>query len=206
MIKIIFIDMSRTLVKGSGANSGADFLGKGDTYRKLYPFYKSGEIGMKELLTKTFASWEGLKVDDLPKVYAKFEFNEGVKDTIKEIKKKGLKTMLLTNIPTHLGQLFQKELDFDYIGGTVLEVKNGVFTGKILKFGDDKVAEAMKLLEKENLSSEEAISIGDRKDDAEVFKKVKFGVAFDGDDAAKKAAKYQITEFKELINIINKEL
>lgn len=197
--------MSRTLVKGSGANSGADFLGKGSVYKQIYSEYISGKIDMKELLIKTFACWKGLKVNDLPKVYARFEFNDGVKETIRKIKKKRIKMMLLTNIPTHLSKLFQKELGFDYIGGTILEVKNGVFTGKILKFGHDKATEAMKILKKENISPEEAISIGDRKDDAKVFERVKFGVAYNGDEIAKKTARYQITDFRELLDIIEKE-
>lgn len=205
MIKIIFVDMSRTLVKGSGSNAGAEFLGKGDVYKKIYPKYQSGEISMKELLTKTYSCWKGLKVDDLPKVYAKFEFNKFAKETMKKIKKKGYKTMLLTNIPTHLGRIFQEELGFDYIGGTVLEVKNGIFTGKVLKFGSNKAEEAMKVLKTEGISPSEAISIGDRKDDAEVFKKVKFGVSYCGDEIANKTAKYQITDFRKLLFILEKE-
>lgn len=197
--------MSRTLVKGSGSNAGGEFLRKGNVYKEIYPKYQSGEISMKQLLTKTYACWKGLKVKDLPKVYAKFEFNKGAKETIKKVNGKGYKTMLLTNIPTHLAMLFQKELGFDYIGGTVLEVKNGVFTGKILKFGSNKAEEAMKILKKERISPSEAISIGDRKDDAEVFKKVKFGVAYCGDETANKIAKYKITEFKKLLSILEKE-
>ena len=202
MIKLVFVDMSRTLVKGSGANSGADFLGKGDTYLELYPKYKSGEISMDYLLTKTFACWKGLNVSDLPKVYEKFEFNEGVKETIKNIREKGIKTMLLTNVPTHLGKLFQEELGFNYISGTVLEVKDGIFTGKILELHHNKAEEAMKLLKKENISSDDAISIRDRKDDAKVFEKVMYGIAYNGDETAKKSAKYKITDFRELTNII----
>ena len=197
--------MSRTLVEGSGANSGADFLGKGNVYKKIYSDYTSGKIDMEELLTKTFACWKGLKISDLPKVYARFEFNDGVKETIRKMKKKGIKIMLLTNIPTHLGKLFQEKLDFNYIGGTTLEVKDGIFTGRILKFSHDKTTEAMKILKKEKISPNDAISIGDRKDDAKVFEKVRFGIAYDGDEVAKKTAKYQITDFRDLLNIIEKE-
>jgi len=205
MIKIVLIDMSRTLVKGSGSNSGADFLGKGEIYRKIYSKYTSGEISMGELLTKTFGCWKGLKLKDLPSVYAKFEFNDGVKETVKKIKEKGIKIALITNIPTHLSELFKKKLRFDFITGTELEVKNGEFTGKVLEFYNDKTDEAIKILRKENISPDEAISIGDRKDDAKVFEKVKFGIAYNGDEIAKKTAKYQITNFKELLNIIEKE-
>ncbi len=205
MIKLVFIDMSGTLVKGSGANSGADFLGKGYVYREIYPSFKSGDISMDELLTRTYACWEGLSLKDLPKIYARFEFNAGAKETVRAIRKKGIRTALLTFIPTPLSELFKKDLGFDFITGTVLEVKNGKFTGKVLALPEDKGREAMKLLAKAHISPDDAISIGDRKDDAKVFEKVRFGIAYKGDEAANKAARYRIADFRELLAIIEKE-
>jgi len=205
MVKLLFVDLSGTLVVGSGANSGAEFLGKGDVYRQIYPKYKLGKLRMDELLTQTYACWAGLKLSDLPKVYQKFEFNDGVKETLWEIKCSGIKTALLSQIPTQLGTVFKKELGFDFVAGTVLEVKNGAFTGKILEFHDNKAEEAKKILKREGISPQDAVSIGDRKDDAEVFKIVKFGVAYNGDEAARNASKYQITEFRELADILRNE-
>ncbi len=197
--------MSNTLVNGSGANSGGDFIGKGDLYGDIYPKYKAGEITMKELLKNTFACWKGLKISDLPKVFERFEFNEGAKETIMKIKHEGIKTVLLTQIPIQLGELFKKNIGFDFITGTVLETQNKVFTGKVLEFHDDKAKEAMQILEREKISPGEAVSIGDRKDDAEVFKKVRFGVSYKGDEIARKNAKYQIDDFRKLCEIIEKE-
>jgi len=205
MIKLVFIDMSKTLVKGSGANAGADFLGKGDVYRELYPRYKSGDIPIEKLLTETFKCWAGLKVEELPKVFERLEYNEGVKETIKRLKEKGIKTALVSNVPKHLNEIIQKDLGLDFITGSILEIKNRVFTGKVLEFSHDKATEAIKILEEQKIPPDEAISIGDRKDDSKVFEKVKFGVAYNGDETAKKAAKYQITDFRELIDIIEKE-
>jgi len=205
MIKLVFIDMSGTLVDGSGANSGADFLGKGDAYREIYPKFKSGDMPMDELLARTYACWEGLSINDLPKVYAKFDFNPGAKETVRAISKRGIRTALLSFIPTHLSELFKKDIGFDFITGTVLEVKDGKFTGNVLAFPEDKGREAMKILARERISQNDAISIGDRKDDAKVFEKVRFGVAFNGDETARKAAKYSIADFRELLSIIEKE-
>ncbi|MFH1126874.1 MAG: hypothetical protein V1718_02075, partial [archaeon] len=110
MIKLLFIDMSKTLVKGSGANSGAEYLKKGDRYKEIYPEYTKGQITMEELLKETYACWKGLNVSDLPEVYKTFEFNDGAKEAVRAIKERGMKTALLTQIPTHLGSLFQDDL------------------------------------------------------------------------------------------------
>lgn len=205
MIKIVFVDMSRTLVKGSGSNAGAEFLGKGELYKQIYPEYSSGKKSIEELLKQTFSCWKGLRISDLPQVYKKFEFNEGAKETINVIHKKGIKIALLTNIPTHLSELFKKELKLDFITGTTLEVKNGVFTGKVLEYHNNKVAEAKKILTNANVLPEYAIHIGDTKEDAVVFKKLKFGISYNGDNQTNKAAKYKISKFTEILKILEKE-
>ncbi|PIO03972.1 hypothetical protein COT48_02810 [Candidatus Woesearchaeota archaeon CG08_land_8_20_14_0_20_47_9] len=87
----------------------------------------------------------------------------------------------------------------------MLEVKQGFFTGRVLEFHNDKSREAMRILREAKIKPEEAISIGDGRDDAEVFKKVRFGVAYNGCEAARKAAKYSITGFRELLGIVERD-
>ena len=96
-------------------------------------------------------------------------------------------------------------MGFDYITGTELKLKNWEFTGKVLKFHNNKAKEAIEILKKEGFSPSDAISVGDRKDDAALFKKVKFGIAYNGDETAMKAAKYCIADFGEILKIIEKE-
>jgi len=205
MIKLILVDMSGTLLKGSGVNSVADYMGKGDTYRRLYPLYRSGEITMEKLLNESIACWRGFKESDLRKVYRKFQFTEGAKETLSEIKKGGIKSALLTNVPQNLGKLFQRDFGFDVISGTVCEVKDGVFTGKILEFHHDKAKEAQRIVDELGIEPKEALSIGDRKDDAEVFKLVGVGVSYNGDEIALRESDYQINDFMDLLGIIERE-
>jgi len=205
MIKVVFIDFGGTLVIGSGINSVPEYMGKGYVSDNLRPKFKSGEISPKEFLEKTFEGWKGFKVDDLPKIFSDFRYSEGSKETINKLNEDGIKTVLLSKLPLHLGRLLQDELKLYHIFGTKLEAIDGVFTGKVLEYPKNKGDSASIFLENENISPDEAISIGDKHDDAAAFKKVKFGVALNGDDKAKEAAKYQITDFRELLEIVEKE-
>jgi len=203
MIKLLFVDFSRTLASGSGCNIGGEYLGKGDAYKELYPKFQAGEIAMEELLTATFSDWKGLKLTDLPKIVETIHFSENAEKALSEIRDSGIKTALLSNIPTHLGKLIQGRFGFDYISGNVLEVVEGVFTGKVLEFHTHKQADANKILEMANITAGEAAMIGDRKDDAEVFKTIAIGISYSGDEAANAAANYQINNWADLPSLLN---
>jgi HAD superfamily phosphoserine phosphatase-like hydrolase len=205
MIKALFVDFGGTLVTGSGINSVPEYLGRGDISNNLRQKFRSGEISKEEFLDKTFEGWKGFRVSDLSKIYSSFKFVEGSKETINKINERGIKIILLSKLPLHIGRLLQDDLKLYHITGTELEVVAGVFTGKVLKYPQKKADSVSAILKNENISPDEAISIGDKHDDAKVFEKVKFGVAYKGDDIANRASKYQIDNFKELLNIIEKE-
>jgi len=203
MIKLLFVDFSRTLASGSGCNIGGEYLGKGNVYKELYPRFQAGKLTMEELLIATFSDWKGLKLTDLPEIVESITFSENAEKSLSKIRNKGIKTVLLSNIPTHLGKLIQDRFGFDYISGNVLEVINGVFTGKVLEFHTHKQADASKILEVANITADEAAMIGDRKDDAEVFKTIAIGISYSGDEAANAAAKYRINNWADLPSLLN---
>jgi phosphoserine phosphatase len=178
-------------------------MGKGDIYRMLYPRYQVGQITLEELLTQTYKCWQNLKLVDLPKVYSKLDFNLNAKETILKVKEHGYKTALLTNIPTHLSQMFQEELKFDYISGNILEVVDNTFTGNVLEFHNNKLNSALKILNESGIDPKDAVHIGDNNDDAEVFKKVAFGITYFGNEAARRSAKFEITDLSEVIDILD---
>jgi phosphoserine phosphatase len=83
MIKLIFFDFGFTLVNESGLNSGAKFMGKGDFYFQLRKQRKRGEIEMEDLVVRTLARWQGLRVADLNKVFNQFKFRKNVPKIIR---------------------------------------------------------------------------------------------------------------------------
>ncbi len=180
-------------------------MGKGEKYKELYPKYQLGKISMTKLLTEIFHEWQGLKIEDLDKLVELIKFNINAKAALKEIKSQGIKTALLSNIPVQLSEIIKKIFNFDYVSGTVLEIVDGVFTGKILKFNYLKEIEARKILEQNGIAADEAVMIGDRRDDAKVFEILKFGISYNGDEAADSVAKYKIKNWDELPAILQSE-
>ncbi|MDQ6984995.1 MAG: haloacid dehalogenase-like hydrolase [Candidatus Dojkabacteria bacterium] len=201
-IKLVSFDMSGTLVLGSGSNSGAKLVGRGDFYDKNKSLYQDGSITMQEFLTGTFAEWEGLSISKLPEIIESFTFRENAEETVKAVKKKGYKTAFLTNVPIQLSMLLKEMFEFDFVAGTNLEVIDNKFTGKILEYAGDKVASLGKILNTAGLDYKDVVHIGDRRDDAEVFEKVSFGIAISDDDYVNSVADYQIEKIEEVLEIL----
>jgi phosphoserine phosphatase len=204
MVKLIFFDFSFTLVEESGLNSGAKFIGKGDSYFQLRKKRERGEIEMEELITKTLAQWQGLKLKDLNKVFARFKFRKGVPKIMRSLEKRKIKKALVTNVPIQLAEVISKGLNIDYFVGTKMEVKNGVFTGKILEMSPNKGEAVKDICQKAKINLKNCVAVGDAPGDIPMFKKVGISVALtDSSKVAQQAADYVIRDFEELVGILS---
>lgn len=206
MIKLIFFDFSFTLVNESGLNSGAKFIGKGDFYFQLRKQRERGEIEMRDLIVKTLAQWQGLKTEDLNKVFKQFKLRKNVPKIIRSLEKKKIKMALVTNVPVQLAEVISQNLNFDYFVGTNMEVKDGVFTGKILEMSPNKGKAVRDICNKEKINPKDCLAVGDAPADIEMFKEVGISVSFtDSSKAAQQAADYVIKDFEELAGVIERE-
>ncbi len=205
MIKLIFFDFSFTLVTESGSYVGAKFIGRGDGYFRLRAKRKRGKITYEELITKTLAQWQGLKVADLNKVFNQFKFRENVPKIMRSLDKKKIKKALVTNVPIQLAEVISERLNFDFFVGTEMEVKDGVFTGKIIKMSPNKGEAVKDICKKAKISPRYCLAVGDAPADIEMFKTVGISVALtDSSKEAKQAADYVIKDFEELVEILRK--
>lgn len=205
MIKLILFDVSGTLVTGNGTTAGGFLMGRGDELKKLDEKWKANEISIGDLLIKIFYCWRGLHISKAEEIYNTLKYRYGVKEVIRTLKNKEIKIGLLTNIPIQEGKFFRRDLNPDYMTGTGLEVVDDVFTGKVLDLHDDKLKDSLEIIKKENVDPNEVVFVGDEKHDAVVFDHVKFGISMDGDEICNERAKYKITDFREILDIVERE-
>ena len=205
MIKIAFFDFSRTIAKGTGFGSGPIFLSRKKDYEELYDKYKSKKLNEIDFVKSVVRLWKSFNEKDLSKIYSKIELNPNVGITLKKLKKQGIKLALVSNIPTKLAELY-KNLDFDFISGNECETREGIFTGEVLKINSDKSRIVNRICNNNKISPKECIAIGDSIGDIGMFKAVGYNnsFAYNANEEVKKYAKYHITNFNEIIKIIQK--
>ena len=203
MIKLACFDFSKTVAKDTGFGAGPAFLGRKKDYDKLYSKFKNGELNEESFVKSVVKLWKGLKETDLVKIHSQIELNPNIKLVLKQLHNIGIKTALISYIPTKLAELY-KDLGFDFLSGTECETKNGVFTGNIIKMNSDKSLAIKKICRMNKMNAKSSIAIGDSVNDIKMFKTVGFSnsFAYNALEKVKKHAKHHISDFKEITKII----
>lgn len=103
------------------------------------------------------------------------------RDLVKELKKKDYYLLAISHSPREIVQEFCKKLGFDKIYGQVYEIdKRGKFTGKVLylELISDKSKILKRAIEKEKLTLEKSVGVGDTESDIAFLKMVEKPICF----------------------------
>jgi phosphoserine phosphatase len=133
----------------------------------------------------------GLRVEDLERVASSLRFNPGTQDLIRTLKSMGFKLALVSGGFTYFTDHLKAELGFDHTFANRLVVRDGIVTGEIE--GDiidmHRKGEILKqLAEKEGITLEEVVAVGDGANDQIMIKNAGLGIAFNAKEILKRAA------------------
>ena len=203
MIKLAFFDFSKTIAKGSGISTIAAQMGREREFNKAFDDFVSHKLNDEDFIKTAIKLWSGFKEKELSKVYPQIELRAYVPEVLKQLKSMQIKLALVTHAPINLAELY-KSLGFDYVFGTECELKDGAFTGKVLKMAPNKGSIVKKLSGKLGIKLNECIAVGDSKADVPMFKCAGYYNSFviDANDEVKSYAKHHIQDFKEIVDII----
>ncbi len=165
---ICFFDMDGTLIAG---NSGVSFMrysyarGKASLWRVGksiidYLRYRYDLLNMDKAYRQSLRPLIGVKEEELIKFCSEW-FAERVerlifpeaKEIVRQHKVNGELTVIISNATTYAIQPLAQYLEIPYVLGTLLEVKNGRFTGEFIAplcFGQGKIFWAKKLMQEVN--------------------------------------------------------
>lgn len=206
MIKIVFFDLSKTVMKNGPADVIAAHLGVSNIRKEICKLREDGKISKWEQGTKSSICYKGFNLEDVDKIKEKFVLNENIKECLDQLHEQGIKTVLITNSCKQVAEKICKmfKLPFDLVKGSVIEEKNGALTGKIVEYPLQKNDAVKEVLKELNLRKDDAAAIGDSLGDIPMFDECKIGVLYNPEEKAKGKADYEIKEFMELVQIIDK--
>ena len=204
MIKLAVFDLSGTLVNGSYLVSAASLMGNGKRVRDCLTAYFNGKISGEQLTESCALLEEGLSVNnDFLKIYEGMELSGGVMPTLEWLRQKGIKTAIVSAASQRFCKFIASKLGIDYAYGTRYEVKEGEFTGRIEKMYAKKEQVLQGLIERLGLKAEDCVAVGDSAVDVKMVKIAGIGIGFRPKPVLAKEADYNITDFREIISIIN---
>lgn len=206
MIKLAFFDFSKTIAKGSGMNTVAAQMGREKEFNKIYDEFVSHKLNDEGFIKAAIKLLRGFNEKGLSKIYKQIELRPNVPEALKQLKNMRIKLALITHMPISLAELY-RDLGFDCLFGTECGMKNGIFTGEVMKMNPNKKAIVEALCNKLGIKPRECIAVGDSKADIPMFESVGYDNSFaiNANEQVKKYAKYHIKDFKEIIGIIKND-
>lgn len=172
--KLIAFDMDSTLINIECVDEIADAVGRKAEVAAITEAAMRGEIAdFKDSLRRRVALLKGVSLTSMDAVYReRLRLNPGAAELIAKCKAVGMKVLLVSGGFTFFTDRVRDLLAIDYTRSNVLEVQDGVLTGRMLDqpWGDicdgaEKRRMLLQTCEQMGISPKQAIAIGDGAND-----------------------------------------
>ena len=167
--------------------------------------FSINSVPIRRLLEKIYTSLEGMSEEDFWKVYYKMKLVDNAGEAICCIRERGHSVALISSgVPDFLMKHLARRLQADYGYGIDAEFEKNIFTGKVSGFlssyeGKTKLTE--QLLQENEISWEDAIVIGDDRNNLDLMSHAKTSVGFNSNYQVRKKAKY-VTDSCDLKKVL----
>jgi len=179
--KLVAFDMDSTLIAVEVIDELAKLAGVGEEVAAITESAMQGEIDFQESFRKRVALLKGLKVTELEKMTMNLPLSEGAELVADTLKGLGYKLAILSGGFTFVGEYLKEKLGFDYVYANELDIADGMVTGEVcgdIIDGEKKALLLREIAERENITLEQTIAVGDGANDLPMINAAGMGVAF----------------------------
>lgn len=155
-----------------------------------------GELDFKASFRERMALLKGLPESVLEEIAGSLRLTEGAETLISQLRRLGYKTAILSGGFSYFAERLQKRLGIDYVYANALPIENGLLTGGVeepIVDGQRKADLLRELAQREGISLEQTIAVGDGANDLPMLSIAGLGVAFRAKPLVKQSAKQAIS-------------
>jgi len=201
--KLIAFDMDSTLINIECVDEIADAAGRKAEVSAITEAAMRGEIAdYKESLRRRVALLKGVSVDSMDEVYhQRLKLNPGAAELVHACKAAGLKVLLVSGGFTFFTDRVRDELGIDYTRSNVLEVGNGLLTGRMVDQpwgdicdGEEKKKMLLETCAMLDIPPAQAIAMGDGANDLPMMGEAGLSVAYHAKPKVREQAMVAINE------------
>jgi phosphoserine phosphatase len=189
--KLVVFDMDSTLIQSEVIVALANLAGAGPQAEQITKSAMQGQMDFKESFRQRVALLKGLTQQDLDHILQTLPLTEGATLVTATLKRLGYKLGILSGGFTFVGEYLKESLGFDYMYANQLDMENGVVTGRVkgeIVDGEKKASLLREIAQKENLSIQQTIAVGDGANDLPMISIAGLGVAFNAKPVVRKKA------------------
>lgn len=179
--RLVAFDMDSTLIEAEVIDELAKEAGVGEQVSEITESAMRGEIDFTESFERRVALLKGLDESVLKGIAQRLPITEGAERLVSTLKKLGYKTAILSGGFNYFGRYLQDKLGIDYVYANELEIVDGKVTGNVtgtVVDGNRKAFLLEEIANKESISLEQTIAVGDGANDLPMLSKAGLGIAF----------------------------
>ena len=180
--RVLLADMDSTMIEQECIDELAEVAGVADRVRGITAKAMNGELGFEQALVKRVALFAGLSEHAIAKVLAEsVSYRAGGAELLATMKANGAYTVLVSGGFTAFTRHVAMRLGFDEERANILEIENGVMTGKVREPVLGRAAKARTLSEittRLGISAADVLAVGDGANDLDMLVRAGSGVAF----------------------------
>jgi len=194
--RLVVFDMDSTLIDAEVIDELAKAAGVGAQVSEITERAMRGELDFKASFRERMALLKGLPETVLEEVAASLRLTEGAETLISQLRRLGYKTAILSGGFHYFAEGLQKRLGIDYVYANALPIEDGVLTGGVVEpivDGQRKADLLRELAQREGISLEQTIAVGDGANDLPLLSIAGLGVAFRAKPLVKQSAKQAIS-------------
>ncbi|UZJ43199.1 phosphoserine phosphatase SerB [Marinimicrobium sp. C6131] len=194
--RLVCFDMDSTLIEAEVIDELAKAAGVGDEVIAITEAAMRGELDFQQSFAKRLSLLKGLDESVLEGIARNLRLTEGAEKLIATLKKLGYKTAILSGGFEYFGRFLQQRLGVDYVYANELEIVDGKVTGQVsgtVVDGARKAQLLKQLAEREGITPEQVIAVGDGANDLPMLNAAGLGIAFRAKPLVKASAEHAIS-------------
>ena len=189
--KLVVFDMDSTLIQAEVIVELAKLAGVGQEVESITEVAMRGEMDFKESFRRRVALLKGLREEDIQGLAERLPLTEGADLVARTLKSLGYRLGILSGGFTFVGDYLAEKLGFDYVYANELEIRDGVVTGEVtgdIVDGERKASLLREIAQREKLSIQQTIAVGDGANDLPMISIAGLGVAFNAKPVVREKA------------------
>lgn len=179
--RLVCFDMDSTLIEQEVIDELAIAAGVGEQVAAITERAMQGEIDFAQSFKARVALLEGLDVNVLAGIAENLRITEGAERLISTLKALGYRTAILSGGFTYFAEYLQAKLGIDEVHANHLDIENGKVTGKVtgrIVDGERKAELLRELAQRDGISLEQVMAVGDGANDLPMLSIAGLGIAF----------------------------